>query len=235
MPGPAGKSPAAARARVATPRAGKPAARRKGRPAGQALGREAVLRAVCQLLKRLSYAEVTITAVARELKVDPALIRYYFRDHDTLMAAAGMALKDEFRACTLAAVARSDGTPEGLMRARISALITIGTRYRFAMRLLSDLASHNPKPAVRKAILALTGEGMQFYDRLLRAGAARGRLRRVEPLFMAMAVLGMADVFTIQDPLFKAGRRLGLRSEAELRSRYEQFMADLLLNGLRAR
>jgi len=132
-------------------------------------------------------------------------------------------------------VARSDGTPEGLLRGRISALLQIGTRYRFALRLLLDLAMHNRQPEVLKSMLGLIEEGVNFYDRLLSAGQARGALRRLEPTFMTMAVLAMADVFTIQEPLFRAGKRLGLRSSRELQARYQEFMVDLIFNGLKTR
>jgi AcrR family transcriptional regulator len=194
-----------------------------------------VLRAVCRLLRDYSYAQVTISAVARTLRVDPALIRYYFRDHATLMGAAGEALKDEFRACALAAVARSDGTPEGLLRGRISALLQIGTRYRFALRLMLDLSLHNRKPAVMKAMHGLIDEGVNFYDRLLSAGEARGELRRLEPTFMTMAVLALADVITIQEPLFRAGKRLGVHTAKDLQARYQEFLVDLIFNGVKIR
>jgi AcrR family transcriptional regulator len=208
---------------------------RLGRRPGATLGREAVLRAVCGLLRDYSYSQVTISAVARKLRVDPALIRYYFRDHATLMGAAGEALKEEFRACALAAVARSDGTPEGLLRGRISALLQIGTRYRFAVRLLVDLSLHNRKPQVLKSMHGLISEGVQFYERLFTAGEARGELRRLEPTFMTMAVLAMADVFTIQEPMFRASRRLGLGSASALQARYQEFLVDLIFNGVKVR
>lgn len=232
MPRVSGKSPSSARVRTTATR--KVASRGPGRPAGANLGREAIVRAACGLLRQYSYGEVTISAVARALQVDPALIRYYFGDHHALMAAASLALKAEFRACVRTALARCDGTPEGLIRARVSALVTISSRYRFAIRLLSDFATRNAKAAVRKSIQGMTGDGMQYYDRLLSAGAASGRLRRVEPLFLSMAVLGMVDLFTIQEPLFRAGQRLGVRSATDLRRHYEQFIVDLLLNGLKA-
>jgi AcrR family transcriptional regulator len=229
----AGANSAAKTARKALPAT--TAKGRLGRRPGATLGREAVLRAVCGLLRDYSYSQVTISAVARKLRVDPALIRYYFRDHATLMGAAGEALKEEFRACALAAVARSDGTPESLLRGRISALLQIGTRYRFALRLLVDLSLHNRKPGVMKAMHGLIDEGVAFYDRLLSAGEARGELRRLEPTFMTMAVLAMADVFTIQEPMFRASRRLGLGSASALQARYQEFLVDLIFNGVKVR
>jgi AcrR family transcriptional regulator len=191
--------------------------------------------AVCRLLRRSAYTRVTVSVVARELEVDPALIRYYFRDHASLMEAATVALTEEFRVRALAAAARSDGTPLGMLRARIAALLETGRQNRFVLRLLLDVATENPRPEMQRTLRALTGEGVQYYDRLLAAGVAAGQMRRLEPVFLAIAVLSIADAFSIQEPIFAAGRRLGIRSTTVLRARYQQFMIELLVNGVKAR
>jgi AcrR family transcriptional regulator len=123
--------------------------KKQGRPAGRTLGRAAILRAVCRLLRTRSYSQVTLALVARELKVDPALIRYYFRDHGTLMLLAGEAMRDEFIAIMKTALEQSDGTPEGLLRARVAGLMEVGVRYPFLLRLLIDITYLNPHPEAR--------------------------------------------------------------------------------------
>jgi TetR/AcrR family transcriptional regulator len=205
------------------------APKKQGRPAGRTLGRAAILRAVCRLLRTRSYSQVTLALVARELKVDPALIRYYFRDHGTLMLLAGQAMREEFVGIMKAALARSDGTPEGLLRGRVSGLMEAGMRYPFLLRLLVDITYLNPHPTLRN----LTENSVAFYKGVVDAGVAAGRFQPVEPMFLTMAVLGMVDAFTIQEPLFRASRHLGLSQKA-LRERYVAFMGDLLVNALRA-
>ncbi|MFM2289653.1 MAG: hypothetical protein RL684_2796, partial [Pseudomonadota bacterium] len=169
----------------------KPAPHKKqGRPAGRTLGRAAILRAVCRLLRTRSYSQVTLAVVARELKVDPALIRYYFTDHGTLMLLAGQALRDEFLTLLTAALARSDGTPAGLLRARINGILNVGMRYPFLLRLLTDITYLNPHPQARRTLRQLTDAGVSFYERVIDTGVAMGEFRRVEPMFLTMAVLG---------------------------------------------
>ena len=207
--------------------------KKQGRPAGRTLGRAAILRAVCRLLRTRSYSQVTLAVVSRELKVDPALIRYYFTDHGTLMLLAGEALRDEFLTLLTAALARSDGTPAGLLRARINGILNVGMRYPFLLRLLTDITYLNPHPQARRTLRQLTDAGVSFYERVIDTGVAMGEFRRVEPMFLTMAVLGMVDAFTIQEPLYRARKRLGL-SPKVLRERYEAFMGDLVINALRA-
>jgi AcrR family transcriptional regulator len=207
--------------------------KKQGRPAGRTLGRAAILRAVCRLLRTRSYSQVTLALVARELKVDPALIRYYFRDHGTLMLLAGEAMRDEFIAIMKTALEQSDGTPEGLLRARVAGLMEVGVRYPFLLRLLIDITYLNPHPEARQTLRRLTEGSVAFYRQVLDAGVALGAFQPVEPMFLTMAVLGMVDAFTIQEPLFQASRRLGIPQKA-LRERYVAFMGDLLVNALRA-
>ena len=224
------------RARTAKPVPAAPdrAVRKKqGRRAGPTLGRTAILRAVCRLLRTRSYSQVTLALVARELKVDPALIRYYFRDHGTLMLLAGQAMREEFVSIMKAALARSDGTPVGLLRARVAGLMEVGLRYPFLLRLLVDITYLNPHPEARSTLRKLTESSVAFYKGIVDAGVAAGEFRPVEPMFLTMAALGMVDAFTIQEPLFRASRQLGAPKKV-LRQRYESFMADLLVNALKA-
>jgi AcrR family transcriptional regulator len=226
-----GKPRAALRATPATSRPRRPI----GRPAGVAVGRNTVLRAACQLLKKMPSSEVTGVAVARAMNADPALIRYYFRDHASLMLAAGVHVQEEFYGLVRSAIGRTDGSPTALLRARVAALLEISTRYPFVLRLMDDLATRNPKPDARRRLRQLTADGLDYYARLLQAGAEGGTLRQVEPLFLAMAVVGMCDVFSIQEPIFNAGKRLRAGSKAQLRQRYLDFMVDLILSALSQR
>ena len=200
---------------------------------GRTLGRAAILRAVCRLLRTRSYSQVTLALVARELKLDTGLIRYYFRDHGPLMLLAGEAMREEFVSIMKAALEGSDGTPEGLLRARVAGLMEAALRYPFLLRLLVDITYLNPHPEARRTLRQLTEQSVAFYKSVVDAGVAAGGFRQVEPAFLTMAVLGMVDAFSIQEPLFRARSRLGL-SQKELRQRYESFMGDLLVNALRA-
>src|SRR5512139_1345425 len=61
--------------------------RGQGRPSDNTVGRETVLNKTMELVQDLPPARVTISLIAREAGVDPALIRYYFGDRETLLLA----------------------------------------------------------------------------------------------------------------------------------------------------
>ena len=63
--------------------------RAKGRPVTgeNDVGRERLITAAQTLLKTLPPARVTISRIAQEAGVDPALVRYYFGDRTRLLMA----------------------------------------------------------------------------------------------------------------------------------------------------
>jgi len=74
---------------TAAPAARTPAKRSKGRPAAgdNDVGRDRILAAAEALLKTLPPARVTMSRIAEEAGVDPALVRYYFGDRTRLLLA----------------------------------------------------------------------------------------------------------------------------------------------------
>ena len=107
--------------------AGKPAhtGRSAGRPrsGSQPVGREALIEVTCELLKSHPPSAVTRALVARHSNVDPSLIRYYFRDRDSLMVAAAESIVARFRSIVAAAYARTDNSARDMLMARIGALL----------------------------------------------------------------------------------------------------------------
>src|SRR5512139_3953215 len=63
------------------------AKRGQGGPADNTVGRDAVLATAKRLIKEYPPARVTISLIAREAGVDPALVRYYFGDRANLLLA----------------------------------------------------------------------------------------------------------------------------------------------------
>src|SRR5258707_1107673 len=82
--------------------------RSKGRPtdAQSAVGPEVLIEATRRLLRTRTPREITRKEIADFAKVDPGLIRYYFRDKDNLLLAATMQIEREHRAREHAAVGR---------------------------------------------------------------------------------------------------------------------------------
>ncbi|MDE8344143.1 MAG: TetR/AcrR family transcriptional regulator, partial [Acidocella sp.] len=75
-----------------------PVKRGIGRPAsgGNSVGREKLLKTACDLLKVTPPAKLTRFMVAQKAGVDPSLIRYYFRDRISMLAAAAERLEEQY-------------------------------------------------------------------------------------------------------------------------------------------
>src|SRR6187549_2798373 len=71
--------------------------RGKGRPGDNSVGREALLATAKRLIEVLPPSRVTISLIAREAGVDPALVRYYFGDRSNLLFAVAESMLDDSR------------------------------------------------------------------------------------------------------------------------------------------
>src|SRR4051812_37632865 len=70
--------------------------RGQGRPADNTVGKETVLATARKLVKEHPPARVTISLIAREAGVDPALVRYYFGDRSNLLLAVAESMLSAF-------------------------------------------------------------------------------------------------------------------------------------------
>lgn len=227
-------------AKRTAPRRTRPAAaakrRRIGRPAlgKSTVGREALIAKTCELLARMPPSRVTRAEVARAMKVDPSLIRYYFRDRSTLLLAAVEQLAAEFMRTVERNTDQSDATPAGQLCARASSQLLHELHYPFFRQLILDEIGHMRTPAARKVLQQLTERGLTAYSQILEAGAQQGQLRAVDPLFLFIAIIGMSQFFVGSGPIQQLVQPRGLDS-GDLAEQFRQFMCDLLINGLRPR
>lgn len=207
-----------------------------GRPAQgkSAVGRDALIAKTCELLGRLPPSRVTRAEVARAMKVDPSLIRYYFRDRSTLLVAAVEKLSEEFIRTVEQNTDKSDATPAGQLCARASSQLLHELHYPFFRQLIMDEIGQMRAPAARKVLQQLTNRGLTAYSEILEAGAKTGALRTVDPMFLFVAIIGMSQFFVGSAPIRQLVQQRAAGSE-ELAEQFRQFMCDLLINGLRPR
>jgi AcrR family transcriptional regulator len=198
------------------------------------VGRDALIAKTCELLGRMPPNRVTRAEVARAMKVDPSLIRYYFRDRSTLLVAAVEKLAEEFIHTVEQNTDKSDATPAGQLCARASSQLLHELHYPFFRQLIVDEIGHMRTPAARKVLQQLTNRGLTAYSQILEAGRQRGDLRAVDPMFLFVAIIGMSQFFVGSAPIRQLVEQRAT-DEAELAERFRQFMCDLLLNGLRPR
>jgi len=203
--------------------------RRKGRPlaAEGSAGREGVVAAAAALLQKLPPNQVTITAVAREANVDPALVRYYFGDREALLLAVVRHIAeggDE--------PPRTDD-PVGALEAYIHRTFRFTRAAKNMQRLMIEELDSAKSPEVRAQVQDWNRGPVAFYDDVQDQDGGR-ELAPFDAVFLHMAIVGISDFFVAGAPLLRMLVPDGT-DMAELDRRYEAFVVRLLLDGLRKR
>lgn len=201
--------------------------RGQGRPA-DAVGRDTVLSKATELLQELPPARVTTSLIAREAGVDPALIRYYFGDREKLLLEVVKQL--------IADAPTEDATladPVALLERTIRHAAHFTRSTKHVHRLMVDELADAKSPEVRK----LQGEmNRGAVERLAQLMAQDGgeELRSVNPLFLHLTLVGLFDFFVSAQPVVRNLVPDDTDMDA-LAVQFEDFIVDLLLNGLRRR
>jgi AcrR family transcriptional regulator len=191
--------------------------------------REAILQAACRLLKDNLPSQVTNSMIAREAGADPALIRYYFGDRSSLLLAAVEELMKHIRKPAPPAPM----TAEQFVSWRVDATLDFARMARSMQRLMVDELAEGGTPEVREAIRLRNKGLVDWYGAILKEQIG-DEIVDVDPLFLHAAILGVCEFFTSAQstilPLAEPGT-----DPAQFADRYEAFVIDLFLNGLRKR
>lgn len=221
-----------------------PVKRKVGRPAGSksktgevaqglAVGRDTLIDVTCDLLKTTQPALITRALVAREVGVDPSLIRYYFRNRSALLAAAAARLTELYGEMIDEARARSDGSPESLLRERVRALIDLLATYPYFHRLLTEEIMPSNQPEAREMFRAVTERGTNSYDAILGAGTEQGVFDpAIDRTMLFTAIMGMAGFYMHGLRVIEEAEGVVL-PDSETRAAYTDFVCNLILNGIR--
>jgi AcrR family transcriptional regulator len=203
--------------------------RKQGRPVATeaGVGREGVLAAAIHLLRTLPPAQVSMIAVAREAGVDPALVRYYFKNREALLFEAVRQM-----------VASDDREPRieppvDALEEHIRRTFRFTRSARYMQRLMIEELDCASSPDVLEQVRDWNRGPVEVYD-AIQANDGGDELTAFDPLFLHLAVIGISDFFVSGAPLI----RLLVPPETdmeELGAKYEAFVTRLLLNGLRRR
>ncbi len=204
--------------------------RSKGRPVSgdNDVGRDRLLTAAYNLLKTLPPARVTISRIAQEAGVDPALVRYYFGDRTQLL----MAVAKRVTANTPHAGTRTL-PPEAALVDHVRKTVSLVRSAPFMHRLMVEELNDNGTEETRERTREMNVDLVEFYHELLAADGGE-TLRSVDPLFLHIAILGAVDFFVSADPVITPLVPSGTDKD-ELTTQFNAFLVDLLLNGLRPR
>ena len=201
--------------------------RKQGRPVGDSggVGREALIEASIRLLREQAPSRITISSIAREAGVDPALVRYYFGTRTALLTEIVGRITHERRPHLL-----EDTPPIEALERRIHATFSFTGSARYMHRLildeLSEAGTDESRATLRDLNLGLIAEYAAF-----KARDGGETLIDFDPLFLNLTVLAVTDFYFSAMPLIELIVPPGT-DMAALTARYEAFVVKLFSEGL---
>jgi len=206
----------------------KPAKRRKGRPVDERVGKDALLETAKRLIREMPPARVTISLIAREAGVDPALVRYYFGDRGKLlMAVAESMLRDSPRS------AAGEREPVAAIEHNIRRAAHFTSSTQHIHRLMVDELADAKSAGISERLGTLNRGAVNDLAGLMARDDGK-TIRAVNPAFFHVALLGLFDFFASAEPMVRQLFPEDTDMKA-LAAEYEDFVSDLVLNGIRVR
>jgi len=205
--------------------------RNPGRPNASDAGdaKDSILQAATRLLKANLPAHVTNSMIAREAGADPALIRYYFGDRSALF----LAVVEELMKSVRDAPPKTPMDAEAFLEWRVGGTLRFARAARSMQRLMVEELGESKSPEVREAVRERNGRLVARYADILK-NQIGDEIVDVDPLFLHVAILGVCEFFTAAQSVILPLTEPGTDPE-HLAERYQDFVVDLLLNGLRKR
>jgi TetR/AcrR family transcriptional regulator len=204
--------------------------RKRGRPQAvhDKVGRKTIVTAARQLIEKLHPHQVSIALIAREAGVDPALIRYYFTSREHILIAVVESILADW-----AAHPSSSEAPADQIGTHLANMLAFSRSVRSMQRLMVEECAEAKSPVVRARVQELTAQVVQQLAGLIRVGGEPAE-RSPDALFMHVAMIGLCEFFAAAQAVILPLAPKGM-SAAELATRYEKFIQDLVLDGVRKR
>jgi TetR/AcrR family transcriptional regulator len=197
------------------------------------VARQSLLQSAIRLLNERGMGNVSLNDVAREAKLNPALVTYYFGTKDNLFQAVVEQVIGEWRTEILAVVPEHAGAEETL-RLRARATMHFLRRYPYLTRLIIHQMMTVKSKESRFFIENFARVNFEEHRSILQKGIEDGAFRAVDPLFYFAHYVAMGDLYANLAPMME---RLGGKAEND-DARFEAFveaMIDMLVNGIAAR
>ncbi|TAL75600.1 MAG: TetR/AcrR family transcriptional regulator [Burkholderiaceae bacterium] len=206
-------------------------ARAKGRPdTADGVGREALLQAAIDELKHTTPEAVTLAGVAARAGVHPALIRYYFGNKGGLLQSVAQVLVEQGQEAARSKIESDAPIAEKLADRLRSMIELIQANPQFHRLVLDQVYGHTGSHSEDQPLSRITSRGLRMIIAMLHDSTG-ARVRPVDPRFLHMALIGLTEFFVPAKPLLQ--ELFGADADIEdLKTRYIDFLGDLLLNGL---
>lgn len=208
-----------------------PEKKKRGRPAHKAaIGREGLIEATLGLLRTCTPTDLTLLDIARQVNVDPALIRYYFGGKDGLLRAATLQLLDVTQ---LGSQTQGHGENiESMLYRRIRLIIDIGRQNPHFVQLVLREIYHGKDPQTGEVLDTIAERGVALSEAILQARPTDRALPDIDPRLLHVVLVGASTFFATAQPLFDA--LFAKSTDEALAEQYSRFLTDLLLRGIGA-
>jgi len=213
--------------------ASQPRPRAQGRPdAVDSVGRSALLDAAIEELRSTPPQALTLAAVAARAGAHPALIRYYFGNKEGLLKEATRKLVEQAQDITRTKL-ESDAPFEEKLGERLNAMIAvIRSNPHYHQLVMEKIYAEKDAAEGQRLLSQITTRGMGLTLSMLHDNAST-QLRPVDPRFLHITLIGLAQFFASSTPLLH--ELFGPEADFdELKDRYVAFMKDLILHGIAA-
>lgn len=194
------------------------------------VARQTLLQSAIRLLNQRGIGNVSLNDVAREAKLNPALVTYYFGTKDNLFQAVVEQVIGEWRAEVIAAMPEK-ATPEETLRSRARATMYFLRRYPSLTKLIIHQMITVKSKESRFFIENFARVNFEEHREILREGVAAGRFRAVDPLFFFAHYIAMGDLYATSRPMMD--RLVGKPADDETQFRhFVEAAIDMLINGI---
>lgn len=231
---PAGGETASAKPRK-SPVASANAARSIGRPAGKGrIGKEFLVAKTAILLRTLPPEKLSLSAAARHAEVHLTLFKYYFQDLTSLLVDVAHALSKEI-GDRVAEIENDGQTAPERLAIRVDAMVEFFIANPFYHRLMVEIMRDDTSPAAAEMIEVWMSKTVDIYRSIIDAGVAEGTLRRVDPQFTFLAVMGLCEQCEHASRLSVRGPFSSNATPAEAAALYKKFVLAVILEGVGAK
>jgi len=207
-----------------------PEARRgKGRPSRPeaAVGRDRILDLTADFLRDNPVSQLTTAGIAKAAGVDAALVRYYFGSKDNLLVELISKITADRLQVSFRHLSDS-GAVEDKFRRRVRALLEVNAKNPFYHDLMVERIFGHEDDAARAVLEDLASWGLRLANKTM----DDADVRKVDPAFLHMMLVGACSFFVSAQPLLEA---LGVRGGERTMDAYADFVTDVMMNGLRPR
>lgn len=197
------------------------------------VARQSLLQSAIRLLNERGMGNVSLNDVAREARLNPALVTYYFGSKDNLFQAVVEQVTGEWRAEILAVVPE-EAEPEEALRLRARATMHFLRRYPYLTRLIIHQMMTVKSKESRFFIENFARVNFEEHTALLQKGTDAGVFRPVDPLFYFAHYIALGDLYANLRPMME---RLGGKTEDD-DVRFDAFVEstiEMLIHGIAAK